>query len=154
MGWKISEDEAREIWEGIAQAEQAGFFDGMFSGQCRASEPLSSRETLLHSIKPGMKLYKSFFLKIYGYECTTPGFARRALERLRLIAGCTKGDAYYQTIVAEYEHLRNEEQKKIVIRLPQEYEKKEGEEIRKQKIMQDLRQKSDRELLSLLQKLR
>lgn len=133
MGWKISDDEAREIREGMAQAEQTGFFDGMFSDQCRTPGPLPSRETLLHSIKPGMKLYKSFFLKIYGYERTTPGFARRALDQLRLIAGCKKGDAYYQTIVAEYEYQRDDEQKKIVIRLPQEYEKKEGGEYGRRK---------------------
>lgn len=43
---------------------------------------MASREELLQSIQPGMKLDKAFFLKIYGYELTWPGFAETAIKAL------------------------------------------------------------------------
>lgn len=36
---------------------------------------MASRRELLDSLKPGMHLDKNFFLKIYGYDITRPGFA-------------------------------------------------------------------------------
>ena len=36
---------------------------------------MASREELLQSIGPDMRLDKWFFLRIYGYELTWPGFA-------------------------------------------------------------------------------
>lgn len=43
---------------------------------------MPSREELLQDIRPGMKLTKAFFMRIYGYEITYPGFAAVALDRL------------------------------------------------------------------------
>ena len=43
---------------------------------------MASREELLQSIRPDMKLSKAFFMRIYGYEITWPGFAEVALQRL------------------------------------------------------------------------
>lgn len=64
---------------------------------------MASREELLRSIWPGMNLDKNFFLRIYGYELTWPGFAEVALTKLQG-AGCDKAREYYTCIVAEYEY--------------------------------------------------
>lgn len=62
---------------------------------------LPNREKLLDSFKPGVKLYKSTFLKIFGYEISTPGFANEALSRLESL-GCSKAKEYYTEIVSEW----------------------------------------------------
>lgn len=62
---------------------------------------MASREELLASIRPGMELTKNFFLRIYGYELSFPGFAEVALTRLEE-AGCSKARNYYTCIVAEW----------------------------------------------------
>ena len=41
-----------------------------------------SRE-LLDSLKPGMYLDKNFFLKVYGHEITSPGFAENVIKDWR-----------------------------------------------------------------------
>ena len=64
---------------------------------------MASREELLRSIQPGMRLDKNFFLKIYGYELTWPGFAEVALTKLQG-AGCNKARNYYTCIVVEYQY--------------------------------------------------
>ena len=43
---------------------------------------MASREELLESIRPDMKLTKNFFMKIYGYEISFPGFAEIPLTEL------------------------------------------------------------------------
>lgn len=63
---------------------------------------MASREELLQSIRPDMTLTKAFFMRIYGYEITWPGFAEVALQRLEEI-GCSKAREYYGGFVAEYE---------------------------------------------------
>lgn len=120
---------------------------------------MPSREELLQSIQPGMRLTKAFFMRIYGYEITYQGFVTLALDRLKAI-GCSKAREYYQTFTAEYEARRDAEWKEVAQWYRTECEKKwkkeekkEGEERRKQEIITDLLQKSDSELLSLLQKL-
>lgn len=40
---------------------------------------MASREGLLQSIQPDMKLDRAFFLKVYGYEITWPGFEETAI---------------------------------------------------------------------------
>ena len=64
---------------------------------------MASREELLRSIQPGMRLDKNFFLKIYGYELTWPGFAEVALTKLQG-AGCNKARNYYTCIVVEQQY--------------------------------------------------
>ena len=109
---------------------------------------MPSREELLQSIHPDMKLYKSFFLKIYGYEITQPGFAETALRALE-DAGCSKSRSYYTSIVDAYERKRDEELKPVAKWLREkidsdfekrvkEYERKQGDEKRKQEITQNL----------------
>lgn len=73
---------------------------------------MASREELLKSIKPGMKLTKNFFMRIYGYELTWPGFADQALTELEK-AGCSSARTYYQSIVSEYEEKHEEVMKNV-----------------------------------------
>lgn len=61
-----------------------------------------SREELLQSIQPNMRLDKNFFMRIYGYELTWPGFAKMALDKLET-AGCSKAGEYYLKFTSEYE---------------------------------------------------
>ena len=121
---------------------------------------MASREELLQSIRPGAQLDKNFFLRIYGYEITWPGFADRALSRMEIL-GCSNARNYYSCIVAEYEYEYQKQMKETAAwyvaglekRWDQDRRKKGSEASRKQEIMQGLHQKSDRELLNLLQTL-
>ena len=74
---------------------------------------MASREELLDSIRPDMKLTRAFFLKIYGYEITWPGFAEEALWALEMLAGCSKVREYYQRIVDTYEEDYKKEMKEV-----------------------------------------
>lgn len=116
---------------------------------------MPSREELLQDIQPGMKLTKAFFMRIYGYEITYPGFAEVALGRLEAI-GCGKARGYYQSFTAEYEAGMDAELKEVAVWYRLECEKKwkkEGEEQRKRKdkIMNGLGKMSDGDLLKLWQ---
>ena len=121
---------------------------------------MASREELLQSIRPGAQLDKNFFLRIYGYEISWPGFAETALQRMEIL-GCTQAREWYSSAVQEYESKYEEGLRDTARWYREECEKrwdqdrrKKGSEIsRKQEIMQVLHQKSDRELLTLLQKL-
>lgn len=66
---------------------------------------MASREDLLQSIQPGMRVDKDFFMRIYGYELTYPGFAKTALARLES-AGCDEIWRYY-LVVDGYEQNRD-----------------------------------------------
>ncbi len=118
---------------------------------------MASREELLQSTQPGMKLDKAF-LKIYGYELTWPGFKETAIKALE-DAGCSRAREYYDKAVSKYEEGYQEQMKEVgkwyLEECNKEWEKKvkEGEERRRQEIMRDLHQKSDRELLNLLRTL-
>lgn len=137
-----------------------------------------SREELLNSIQSGMKLTKNFFMKIYGYELTWPGFAEQALTDLEHV-GCSKAREYYYRFVDEYEKSHQAEIKNVAAwyrkQVDDEFERREMK-LRKQqemeqmkqaftkdpltygmmkmKIQQDLHQKNDKELLSLLQSMK
>lgn len=118
---------------------------------------MASCQELLDSIRPGMKLTKDLFMKIYGYELTWPGFARNALVRLEE-SGCSRAREYYKHFVAEYEDKHREEMKRVAgwyrkyIKERSEQLRRKQQEVEPQKAV--LRQKSDRELLILLQKLK
>ena len=120
---------------------------------------MASREELLRSIQPGMRLDKNFFLKIYGYELTWPGFAEVALTKLQG-AGCNKARNYYTCIVVEYQYNDESVLKNVAEWYVKQdfYGKKVNESRKKQQEVElmkmDLPQKSDRELLTLLQSLK
>lgn len=63
---------------------------------------MPSKEELLRSIQPGMKLDRAFFLKVYGYEISFPGFRETAIKALE-DAGCNRAREYYDSAVSEYE---------------------------------------------------
>ena len=119
---------------------------------------MASREELLQSIRSGMKLDKAFFMKVYGYEISFPGFSDEAIKALS-DAGCSRAREYYNKAVSEYEKKHDEEMKEVAAWYRKECEKQwqnsqmGGEEKRKWRIMQDLHQMSDRELLGLLRTL-
>ena len=73
---------------------------------------MASRRELLDSLKPGMHLDKNFFLKVYGYEITRPGFAEDVIKRLEIL-GCSKAREYYTCIVTEFEYRHDQEMKEV-----------------------------------------
>lgn len=109
---------------------------------------MPSKEELLQSIVPGMKLDKAFFLKVYGYELSYPGFSETALRALE-DAGCSKARRYYERITTEYETDQAAKLKPVAVwlrekidsdfeKLVKEYDRKQGDEKRKQEITQNL----------------
>lgn len=154
---KVPDEVLTQISQRMDAAEQAGEFDQLFKGKIHPREG-PDKDELLHSFSTGMKLYKSTFLKIYGYELTYPCYAEKALSWLEML-GCSKARAYYSGVVAEYEHQHEKEMRGAAAwyRAQCENEKKEVRKSWGQKEVEqlkaDLHQKSDRELLILLQRL-
>ena len=159
----MPDDVFAQISRQMAAAEQSGEFDQIFKSKIHPVEG-PDKDELLHSFSTGMKLYKSTFLKIYGYELTYPGYAEKALSWLEML-GCSKARAYYSGVVAEYEHQHEKEMRgaaawyrKFCEDQQEKLRKKVVRELRKQREVEQLRaglqQKSDRELLILLQMLK
>lgn len=98
---------------------------------------MPSKEELLSSINPNMRLDKNFLKKIYAYNMSDPLFADKAITALES-AGCSKARKYYDDWVSEYETAHEKEMKKVAAWYAKECEKrweeklKEGEERRKQ----------------------
>ena len=88
---------------------------------------MTSTKELLGSIGPSMTLDKAFFMKVYGYEISFPGFTETALSRLEA-AGCSRAREYYSRFISEYERQRDEELKPIaadmVRKVDEDYERK------------------------------
>ena len=89
---------------------------------------MASREELLQSINPEMKLDRAFFMKVYGYEISFPGFAEIAIKALE-DAGCSKAREYYTRLVDEYERNKREDLYPVAVeyvkKLERQWEKKE-----------------------------
>lgn len=155
---KVPDEVFAQICADVDAAEQSGGLDQLFKGEIHPREG-PNKEEFLHSFSTGMKLYKSTFLKIYGYELSYPGFSEKALAWLEML-GCSKARAYYSGVVAEYEHQHEKEMRGAAAwyRVQCENDKKEVRQDWNQKEVEqlkaDLHQKSDRELLTLLQRLR
>lgn len=119
---------------------------------------MPSKQELLSSIQPGMKLTKEFMRRAYGYELSYPGFAEQALSALES-AGCSKARQYYSDWVTAYEEACKAEIKPVAHWYRLECEKewsekqKEGEATRKQKELEYLQRMSNRDLIDLLGKL-
>ncbi len=92
----------------------------------------------MQSIRPGMRLDKDFFLRIYGYEVSCPGFKGQAIQALER-AGCGMAREYYDKAVSEYEQKHDEKMKEVAVWYRKECEKRwqknqiGGEEKRTQK---------------------
>lgn len=80
-----------------------------------------TRQQLLESIHPGMKLDKTFFIQIYGYELTWPGSADESIRKLEE-AGCSKAREYYNKTVAEYQRKRDRELRPIARQIRRRWE--------------------------------
>lgn len=88
-----------------------------------------TKDDFYSSINSDMKLTKGFFLKIYGYELSYPGFAEIALGKLEEL-GCTKAKDYYTGIVGEYEQEHNKAMKNVAAWYrKQDFQSKKGDEI-------------------------
>ena len=116
---------------------------------------MASKQELLNSIKPDMRLGKGFFLKVFGYDTTEPGFADIALSKLET-AGCSKARAYYTGIVGAWQ-TEHDAMMKQVAEWYINFDRKKASEPRT--IQQEAEQRkallqkmSDRELLILLQR--
>ena len=108
---KVPDEVFSQICADMDAREQSGELDQLFKGEIHPREG-PNKEKFLHSFSTDMKLYKSTFLKIYGYELSYPGFAEKALAWLEML-GCSKARAYYSDIVAEYEHERDKGLKEV-----------------------------------------
>lgn len=108
---KVPDEVFNQICDDMDAREQAGEFDQLFKGEIHPREG-PGKEEFLHSFSTGMKLYKSTFLKIYGYELSYPGFAEQALSWLEVL-GCSKARAYYSGVKVEYEHERDKGLKEV-----------------------------------------
>lgn len=113
-------------------AEQGGEFAGLLKApppDVQSAPKLPDRTSLLELIKPDMKLYKSTFKRIYGYELSYPGFAEEALRKLEK-AGCSRAREYYASFVTDYER----EHEKEMVKVAEWYRKQireRGESLRK-----------------------
>ncbi len=96
---------------------------------------MANREELLQSIHQGMKLDKSFFLKIYSYEISFPGFAAEAIKALE-DAGCSKAQEYYNAIIGEYQNKRDEELKPVARAIRQKWEE-DWKRLQKQEVKEN-----------------
>lgn len=73
---------------------------------------MPSKEGLLASIRPGMRLTKDFLKRIYGYEISCPGFSEQAIAALEE-AGCSRAGECYADWVREFEAAYNAEMKPV-----------------------------------------
>lgn len=152
--------ELKQYADSVERLEASGELDNLFKGPCADPVEHPSKGKVMESIKPGMRLFKSLFTRIYGYELTDLGFAGKALDRLKE-AGCSRAQEYYDNIVKECTE-KYEETAKSAAEYLREHKDEEGADKWKNKekrkeaeqLKEDLQKKSDRELLTLLQRLR
>lgn len=107
---RVPDDVFAQICAEMAAAEQSGELEQLFKGKTRAPDQQTGREPFLHSFSCDMKLYKSTFKKILGYDITTPGFAEDALTRLEFL-GCSRAREYYEMVKIEWEYYHEKEMK-------------------------------------------
>ena len=99
-----------------------------------------------------MIINRAFFLKVYGYEISYPGFAEIAIKILE-DAGCSKAGEYYDSIVGEYEKRYREQIREAGAWYLGESEKawekkqKEGEEKRKEQKIRLSKETVSKEIL-------
>lgn len=161
---RVPDDVFVQICAEMDAAEQSGELDGLFKGEPRAPDQQTDREQLTRSLRPDVKLYKSTFKKILCYDITTPGFAEDALTRLEIL-GCSRAREYYEAVRSDWRK-EHDAQMNGVARWYRKQCENEWENMKRRAVREsrkeqeaeqvkaDLQQKSDRELLILLQKLK
>lgn len=135
---RVTEEELRYLIDGMDQAEKGGQFDGLFQPPTHTIQCIASKEQLLQSIRPDMKLTKNFFMRVYGYDMTQPGFVEITLDKLEA-AGCSRAREYYTKFISEYEAQQEASIKPVAAQYrtelerkwKQEEKQKEGVETRK-----------------------
>ena len=161
---RVPDDVFAQICAEIDAVEQSGDLDGIFTGDPRAPDQPTGRKSFLHSFSCDMKLYRSTFMKILGYDITTPGFAEDALTRLEIL-GCSRAREYYEAVRSEWQQEHDAQMKSVAHWYRGQCEngfenmkRKAVRESRKEQEVEqlraDLQQKSDRELSTLLQRLK
>jgi hypothetical protein len=103
---------------------------------------LPTREKLLASIRPGMRLVKNLFLQIYGYDISAPGFADEAITKLKDL-GYSKAGEYYEQIISEWK----EGHEKMLLEVAAWYRKQDfnKEGVRTSRKQQEAEQRKNRE---------
>ena len=161
---RVPDDVFAQICAEMDAAEQSGELDGIFKGEPRAPDQPTGRKPFLHSFSCDMKLYKSTFKKILGFELTTPGFAEEAITRLEE-QGCSRAREYYEAVRSEWQQENDAQMKSVAHwykgQCENEFENMKRKAVREsreeqevEQLRADLQQKSDRELLILLQRLK
>lgn len=150
----VPDDDFLEICAGMEAAEKAGLFNEMFKVECRSSTQSISKEVFLEQMHAGMRLYKSTFKRIYGWEISYPGFAEQAISRLEAL-GCNKARHYYEAVRDEIEEQYNQDLKEAGGWYRQQCEKDRKELQRKAGIWsrESLKKMSNSELLTYLESL-
>ncbi len=151
---RVPDDIFAQICAEMEAAEKSGELDGIFKGEPRAPDQQAGREPLMRSLRPDVKLYKSTFKKILGFELTTPGFAENALTRLEIL-GCSRAREYYETVKAEWQQEHDAQMKRAAEwsrdRGPNEFENLKRKAVRESR--EDLKKMSNSELLTYLKNL-
>ena len=148
----ITEGELAEMLQGMDQAEQDGIFDGLFCREQPVIKYQASKEQLIQSIGPAMNLTKGFFLRIYGYEISWPGFEDQAIKALE-DAGCSRAKAYYVEIIGDYQRQQDESIKPVAAEYAKEYNRKWEQKEKEGETKRSLQEMDSRELLTLLKNL-
>lgn len=150
----MPDDIFAQICAEMEVAEQAGELAGIFKGEPRAPDQQTGRETLMHSFSCDMKLYKSTFMKILGYDITTPGFAEDALARLEFL-GCSRAREYYEAVRLEWQKEHDAQMKSAAHwykgQCENEFENMKRKAVRESR--EDLKKMSNSELLTHLESL-
>ena len=161
---RVPDDVFAQICAEMDALNQSGELDQLFKGEPRALDQQAGREPLMRSLRPDVKLYKSTFKKILGYDITTPGFAEDALTRLEIL-GCSRAREYYEAVRSEWQQEHDTQMKSVAHwykgQCENEFENMKRKAVREsreeqevEQLRADLQQKSDRELLTLLQRLK
>ena len=114
----------------------------------------AGRGQFLHSFSCDMRLDKSVFKKILGYDITTPGFARDALTRLEIL-GCSRAREYYEAVRSEWQK-EHDAQMNGVARWYRKQCENEWENMKRKAVREsrkELEEMSNSELLTYLESL-
>ena len=144
----MPDDVFAQICAEMDAAEQSGELDQLFKGEPGAPDQQAGREPLMRSLRPDVKLYKSTFKKILGYDITTPGFAEDALTRLEIL-GCSRAREYYEAVKAEWQQEHDAQMKSVARWYRGQYENEF--ERRKVKLRTEKEAEQQQELLELLE---
>lgn len=149
---KIPESEMKQRLIDFNKACDEGFFYTMFDPVMSQEETQISKDMLLKSIDPEMRLTESFFKRIYAYELTYPGFAEEAVKRLE-DAGSTKSRGYYEQFSRKYRQQEEETLKNVGKWYVQQLKKQQEDAERKEVIKweKNVKKMSQSELLNLLE---